>query len=220
MWLYREPVSVVSMPGAKTPDRAVSLAVIVSGGVWSLYNAGFAMLFAFGPAMLVERGWSIAGAGSTISLALWLVAASVPAGGYIADYLKRPMMVIVAGCLVFSALMLAVTRSDAVLPIVIALGIVGGLPAGAIMSLPTLVLAPETRAIGMGIYFTVFYLGMVAGPLVGGLVARSMGTSAASFDLGALLLLGACLCVWLFRKLAGAAGSPPAPAPAFNSTAT
>jgi predicted MFS family arabinose efflux permease len=166
--------------------------------------------------MLAERGWSIAAAGSTISLALWLVAASVPAGGYIADYSKRPMMIIVVGCLVFATLMLAVTRSDAVLPIVIALGIVGGLPAGAIMSLPTRVLAPETRAVGMGIYFTVFYLGMVAGPFVGGLVARSIGTSAASFDLGALLLVGACLCVWLFRKLTGA-GSLPAATTVSNS---
>jgi MFS family permease len=216
VWLYREPAAVASMPKAKAPDRAVSMAVIVAGGAWSLYNAGFAMLFAFGPSMLAERGWSIAAAGSTISLALWLVAASVPAGGYIADYSKRPMMIIVVGCLVFATLMLAVTRSDAVLPIVIALGIVGGLPAGAIMSLPTRVLAPETRAVGMGIYFTVFYLGMVAGPFVGGLVARSIGTSAASFDLGALLLVGACLCVWLFRKLTGA-GSLPAATTVSNS---
>jgi len=171
------------------------------------------MLFAFGPAMLAERGWSIAAAGSTVSLALWLVAVSVPVGGYIADYFKRPITVIVIGCLVFAALMLAVTRLAAVLPIVIALGIVGGLPAGAIMSLPTRVLAPETRAVGMGIYFTVFYLGMVAGPFVGGLVGGSMGTSAATFDLGAFLLLSACLCVWLFQKLTGAVGSLPTPAP-------
>jgi predicted MFS family arabinose efflux permease len=207
--LYREPPSAIPAASASSsPDRAAKMAVIAAGSTWSLYNAGFAMVFGFGPAMLFERGWSIEAAGSTVSLTLWLIAVSVPAGGYIADYLKRPILVIVAGCIMFAALMLAVTRFESALPIFIALGIVGGLPAGAIMSLPTRVLRPDTRAVGMGIYFTVFYIGMVAGPLLGGLIGGLIGTSAATFDLGAVLLLSACLSVSLFQKLAAAAAAP------------
>jgi len=59
--------------------------VIVAGLIWGLYNVGFAVVFSFGPSMLFERGWSIAVAGSTISIALWLAIISVPAGGYLAD---------------------------------------------------------------------------------------------------------------------------------------
>ena len=44
------------------------------------------------------------------------------------------------------------------------LGIVCGLPAGAVMSLPARVLAAETRAVGMGIFFTVYYVGMFVAP--------------------------------------------------------
>lgn len=211
--LYRDPsADTPTASAAGVPGRAATIAVIAAGCTWSLYNAGFAMVFGFGPAMLVERNWSIEAAGSTVSLTLWLIALSVPAGGYIADYVKRPIAVIVAGCLAFAALMLAVTRTDAVLPTFVALGIVGGLPAGAIMSLPTRVLCPATRAVGMGIYFTAFYVGMAAGPLLGGLIGSWFGTSAATFDLGAVLLLSACLSVWLFRKLADAAVATPSQA--------
>jgi predicted MFS family arabinose efflux permease len=53
----------------------------------------------------------------------------------------------------------------------------------------------------MGIYFTVFYIGMVAGPYIGGRLATRLGHAAATFDLGALLLLAGA-CIWLFARWA------------------
>ena len=41
-------------------DRSAALAVIAAGLIWGLFNVGFAVIFSFGPSMLVERGWSIA----------------------------------------------------------------------------------------------------------------------------------------------------------------
>ena len=52
--------------------------MIAAGLIWGLFNIGFAMIFSFGPSMLVERGWSIAAAGSTISIVLWIAVVSVP----------------------------------------------------------------------------------------------------------------------------------------------
>ncbi|KAB2914775.1 MAG: MFS transporter [Hyphomicrobiaceae bacterium] len=206
-WLYREPPNVsTALSGGAMPDRATTMAVVTAGLTWSLYNAGFAMVFGFGPSMLVERGWTIEAAGSTVSLALWLVAVSVPVGGYIADRGERPIEFIVAGCLAFAALLVAATRFDTVLLIFAALGIVAGLPAGAIMSLPARILGPGTRAVGMGIYFTVFYIGMVAGPLLGGAIAGWLGASSSTFDFGAILLLCSCLCVWLHQRQANSIG--------------
>ena len=64
-------------------DRNAAIAVIAAGLIWGLHNVGFAMIFSFGPSMLVERGWSIAAAGSTISIVLWLAVVSVPSlGGF------------------------------------------------------------------------------------------------------------------------------------------
>ncbi|MEY9386072.1 hypothetical protein [Bradyrhizobium liaoningense] len=40
------------------------------------------------------------------------------------------------------------------------------------MSLAARVLAPETRAIGMGVFFTLFYAAMMLGPAVAGRLAN------------------------------------------------
>lgn len=111
--------------------------------------------------MLVEHGWSIAAAGSTISIVLWISAVTVPLGGFLADRFRRPQQIIVVSCVAFGALLLVLPRSGAVIATVMALGAISGLPAGPIMSLPAKVLQPGTRAIGMGLFFTVFYVCMM-----------------------------------------------------------
>jgi MFS family permease len=171
------------------PDGRTLLAVIAAGAIWGLFNTGFAVVFSFGPTMLVERGWSITAAGPAISIVVWLCVGSVPAGGFLADRFKRPQAILAAGAIGFAALMLALPRSDAVIPLVIAIGIVSGLPAGPIMSLPASVLLPATRAIGMGIFYTVYYAAMMLGPVIGGACAKWSGSAAAAFDFGAAMVL-------------------------------
>jgi MFS family permease len=200
-FLYRSPETPVIAPGSGhlTP-RAVS-AVIVSGLVWSLYNIGFAMIFSFGPSLLVERGWSSAAAGSTISIVLWLAALSVPCGGYLADRTRRGDAILVVGCIAFSVLLVLLPRNDAVLPVIVALGLACGLPAGAIMSLPARVLERKTRAIGMGIFYTAYYAGMLVGPAVGGRLSTWAGSAGAALDFGAAVLLACPLGLWLLRRI-------------------
>jgi MFS family permease len=139
-------------------DLHTAMAVTVAGLIWGLYNVGFATIFSFGPAMLVERGWSIASAGSVISIVLWLAVFAVPFGGLVADRMKRPQTVLVAGCMLFAGLMLVLSHSNAVIASVIALGLISGQPAGPMMSLPARVLQPATRAIGMGLFYTLYIL--------------------------------------------------------------
>ena len=64
----------------------------------------------------------------------------------------------------FALLMMTLPRSPAVIPLVIAIGLISALPSGPIMSLPARVLQPQTRAIGMGIFYTVYYAAMMLGP--------------------------------------------------------
>lgn len=188
---YQPPANVASvaaMPSARLDRRATS-AVVTAGLIWGLFNIGFAMIFSFGPTMLVEHGWSITAAGSVISSALWLGVASVPLGGLLADRSRRPSLVLTVGCILSAMLMVALPRSDAVIPIIVALGMVFGLPAGPMMSLPARVLRPETRAIGMGIFYTLYYGTMMLGPAVGGALAKWTGSAAITLDFGAVLLL-------------------------------
>jgi MFS family permease len=199
---YRPPEdSPVTSTASLRLDRNATSAVIVAGLIWGLYNVGFAVIFSFGPSMLVERGWSIATAGSIISIVLWLAVASVPFGGFIADRTRRPELILVAGCIVFAILMLALPRSGAVILTVVALGLVCGQPAGPMMSLPARVLRPETRAIGMGVFFTVYYAAMMLGPVVGGACAKWAGSAAAAFDFGAAAILACPILLWGFNRI-------------------
>jgi MFS family permease len=186
-------------------DRNAAVAVIAAGLIWGLYNVGFAVIFSFGPSMLVERGWSIAGAGSAISIVLWLAVVSVPLGGLLADRTGRPELILTAGCIVFAVLMVALPRSGAVVLTVTALGLISGQPAGPILSLPARVLAPATRAIGMGIFYTLYYATMMLGPVVGGACAKWAGSAGAAFDFGAAVLLMCPVLLWGFNRTTQAA---------------
>jgi predicted MFS family arabinose efflux permease len=200
---YQPPAKVLSGIGETSGrlDRRTASAVVTAGLIWGFFNIAFAMIFSFGPTMLVERGWSIAAAGSAISIVLWLAVLSVPLGGFLADRSGRPSLVFVAACIVSAMLLVALPRTGAVIPIVFALGMISGLPAGPAMSLPASVLRPETRAIGMGIFYTLYYGTMMLGPVIGGALAKWTGSAATALDFGAALALTCPLLLWGFGRI-------------------
>ena len=197
-----------NLPAATGPGTGGSLrggtlgAVIVAGLIWGLYNAGIGTVFSFGAPLLVGRGASVSDAGATTSLALWLTALSVPLGGFLADRTGRPLAVLLAGLAGFAILLLVAPRAPSGLVAFAALGLVCGLSAGPIMSLPARVLEPATRAIGMGIFYTAFYLALVIGPWFAGFAAARSGTVATTFDLGAGMLVACAGGLALFERLA------------------
>ena len=204
---YRAPAGAAETGHAgrhKLTGAALS-AVITAGAIWGLYNGALGMVFSFGPAVLAARGWTVADASSVTSIALWIVAISVPLGGVIADRTGRRNLVLVAGLVLFAAALVFAARTDAVLLAFAFLGLAGGLSAGPIMSLPAAVLGVETRAIGMGIFYTMFYLVTVIAPLFGGWLADLTVGARVTFDIGAAALVVCCFALILFRRLAGLA---------------
>ena len=166
---YQPPPQPAAAGAAKARlGRSAIMALSVAGLIWGLFNAAFAIVFSFGPTMLVERGWTIAQAGPAISIVLWIAVFSVPLGGFLADRFKRPQTMLVAAAFVFAVLLLVLAHTGAVVATLIAIGIVSGQPAGPIMSLPSRVLEPATRALGMGLFYTVYYAAMMVGPMVAG----------------------------------------------------
>jgi len=200
---YRPPsTAATATPSRVRLDFHTATAVTVAGLIWGLFNVGFATIFSFGPTMLAERGWSIAAAGSVLSIVLWISVLSIPFGGFVADRLKRPQSVLVAGCFVFAGLMLVLSQSSAVISPMIAIGLISGLPAGPMMSLPARVLQPATRAIGMGLFYTLYYAAMMLGPAVGGACAKWTGSAGTAFDFGAVVLIACPLLLLLFNRIA------------------
>lgn len=202
--LYRSPAITddTSTQVQQGLEGAALAAVVLAGLIWGLYNAALGMIFGFGPAMLAERGWSGSAASSATSIALWVVAISVPLGGLIADRTGRRNLVLVAGLLLFAAALVVAAHTEAVFWMFVILGVVGGISAGPIMSLPSVVLRPETRAVGMGIFFTMFYIATVLAPLIGGHLASIAGSVSITFNFGAAMLIACCGALWLFENLA------------------
>jgi MFS family permease len=197
---YRDPAA-ASGPAvvAAWPRGAALRALSAAAGVWALYNAALAMVFGFGPLILVERGLSLAQSGAVTSLMMWTAALSIPLGGLLADRTGRRDLVITVGLLGNAAGLLAAQTAAPPAVVFAVMGLVGGLPAGAIMSLPAAALGPAVRAAGMGLFFTLYYLVMLlAPPLVGGLAERLGGPSVA-FDAGAVMLAAACALLLAYR---------------------
>ena len=121
--LYRSPPQTGSGAAAVAWPHASAIRAVVSAGcIWGLFNAAVGMVFGFGTTMLVERGWGLAAAGSATSLVLWLVSASVPIGGVLADKTGKHIAIMLGGFVLFAAALLVATRTDAVIPAFVALG--------------------------------------------------------------------------------------------------
>jgi MFS family permease len=201
---YKDAIAPSPGPRAFTTlDRRATLLVTIAGLIWGLFNTAFAMVFSFGMSVLMGRAWSIESSSSAVSLMLWLTIFSVPLGGFLADRIGRKGLLIVASTLVAAALMLAISRAPDPLLILVCLGLVSGLPAGAMMALPASVLGPPNRAVGMALFFTLFYLAMAIGPALAGLIASYAGRASAALDFGAFLLAVCPLLLLAFRAASG-----------------
>ena len=171
------------------------------------------MVFGFGPTLLNERGWSLAAASSTTSIALWLMVVSVSLGGFVADRSGRRDTVLAIGLAGFAVLLIAAVLAPlrAVPAIFVGLGLFCGISGGPILSLPSLVLRPEARALGMGVFFTFSYLALMVSPLLGGWLAERTGDAGTAFVLGAAMLAAAAangmgLGAWLRDAVAASVG--------------
>lgn len=192
--------------------RAVALPLValsLAGAVWALYNGALVMVFGFGPTLLSERGWPLAEASSTTSIVLWLMVVSVPLGGLLADRSGRRDTVLALGLAGFALLLVAAALAPlrAVPAIFVGLGLVSGISGGPILSLPSLVLRPETRALGMGVFFTFSYLALMISPTLGGWLAERTGDAGTAFVLGAAMLVLGLAALGLFRRDVGRAAT-------------
>jgi hypothetical protein len=55
----------------------------------------------------------------------------------------------------------------------------------------------------MGIFYTIYYAGMLVAPAIGGKLSTFAGTAGAALDFGAAMLLVCPLVLWRFRHILG-----------------
>jgi predicted MFS family arabinose efflux permease len=131
---------------------------------------------------------------------------SSPIGGLVVEWTRRRDGVLVFGNLAFALFMLLAASSGQVLLMVILIGATSGLAVGSMMSLPATALAPDQRALGMGVFFTVFYFFSFTGPALGGWLAELTGDVGITFEFGAVSLVASTALLIVYHRLMRAHG--------------
>ncbi|MEO1019764.1 MAG: MFS transporter [Pseudomonadota bacterium] len=174
---------------------------LVAGTIWGCYNGAILIVMSFAPAMLLAQGVGAAMAGRYVSIASWLGMVTVILGGWLATKRMNAKFILILG---FAAGALAIAMMHNVqlrLLAFLIFGLIGFMPAGSIMALPASVLRPETRALGMGIYYTVFYAAVSVFPALAGLARDLTMQPAAPLWLAACLMAACMPFVLLFDRL-------------------
>lgn len=170
------------------------LAVVLAGIAWGLYNVALAGLAAFLPMVLSARGASTGEAGA---VAMWLmlgVILSVVLGGWLSARVRRPDLLSYSGLLGWMVAMAVLLIGGPAAPWLVAGGLVSGVAAGTLVSLPAQILRPSARAAGTGAFYTVYYLVMA-------LVPRELGRFAQYYGSADGVLVGSGACVLLVIAL-------------------
>ena len=184
---------------APLPVVALTLASLV----WALYNAALAMVFSFGPAFLIEVGYSLTDAGSLTSLFMVIFSVALPIGGIVADRSGRKDVIILVSLLSFAIMMpLAVIFPASAFVLFCLLGVLFALGAGPVMTLPSEVLSFASRSFGMGVFFSIYYALMMIAPRIGGGAADVYANAGAAIISGAVMSLVAAVSLLAFRWVA------------------
>jgi len=189
-----------SASGPRRISRHEIALISIAGAIWGIYNGAFAITFGFAPNLLVETGLTIGAAGSLLSLAAWLIVASVQVGGIVSQRWGHPIALMLLGTGGWGLGLLALPTVDPV-PVVIVIGLLQGLPVGVIMAPPAEVLRPESRAIGMGLFYTWLYMGHAGLPPAAGWIQDLTGKAAAPIYFAGALVLSTLLLFALARRL-------------------
>jgi predicted MFS family arabinose efflux permease len=201
--IYRVPTTVPGiMPPIKGPGLGLSIRefglVTMAGAVWALFNVGYIILISFAPPLLIAQGISVKAAGMATSLASWTIIPTIALGGMLLDRIGHATVLMITS-LAMLALSIMLMPSTSSFALIAFIGLVGGLPCGAMLLLPVEVLRPQSRGPGMGIFYTWYYVGMALLTPVAGYVRDLTGDPAKPLTFAGCLEIAAIAVLILLR---------------------
>ncbi len=142
--------------------------IVIAAAVWSFFNAGYVVYLSFAPTALVAGGYETVPALGIVSVASWVMIFSGIVCGQIADRSGRHDAVLYV-CMAAAILALAMLFvSSLAIPSSLLFGLMGVAPAGVIMALTASAMKPENRALGMGLFFSIYFLIQAPAPAIAG----------------------------------------------------
>jgi MFS family permease len=192
---YRDPPQLADLRPAVTAGMRVhdyALAV-GAGAVWGLYNASLVIFVSAAPDLFLANGYTLATAGFITSVLGWVLVVVLPAGGWIAQRVARPVAFTVASLVLVAGAAVAMALSSQTIVALVVLAVIFGLPAGLLLALPGELLSADSRAGGMGMFYLSFYVSMTGLPAVAGLIRNVTHTVAGPVLFGACMAMIAAL---------------------------
>ncbi len=172
---YRTPPHFVAPPrGFSLPSPRECLLLMIAGLIWTAYTSGYSGYMSYVPSTLAGRGDSLAMIGLVMVIATW---GNVPATLWGGDLAARfgGLRIFLIGTVALVIGMAGTALTGGVLWWAFIVGVVGSIQPGVIMAVGTLSARPENRAVGMGIFYSLYYLGGAAGPAFCGWTADQLG---------------------------------------------
>ena len=209
---YRAPVRDVG--SAPLPDTAGApkktksrisrrevILVTISGVIWTMFNGGFLMVMAFGPAMMVARGSDVASSGLLISYGTIAYMIAIPLGAWLSEKWARPNLVMIGSFATGAVVVGLVPFVDAPLPLFVLAGVFIGIPTGNVMALTVEVVRSENRNTGTGIYYSVHHIGLTGMPILAGWLVDITGDTAVPMVVGGIATALAIAMLGLLRSI-------------------
>ncbi|MGK7870900.1 hypothetical protein, partial [Falsiroseomonas sp. E2-1-a20] len=138
--------------------------------------------------------------GLVVGTAGWLVVASVQVGGILAQRGGRATALVLMGLFGWGLCLLLMPLIAPAPPLLIA-GLMMGLPVGVLLSLPSEVLRPESRGVGMGVFQTCNFAIFAALPALAGRLQDLIGSPATPFYVATVSTMAMVLGYGLFRAV-------------------
>jgi MFS family permease len=187
------------------PSVRECLLVVIAGMIFTAYTAGYSGYLSWVPSTLARRGAGVTLTALVVTIGAWGNTPATLFGGGLAGRFGGFRI------LAIGTLGLAIgTAGTALLgmPLLwsVLVGVVGSIHPGVIVTVGTLSTRQEHRAVGMGIFYSLFFAGGTVGPALCGRAADLYGSPAGGLLAAAAISALAIPLYLLHRRLAAQAG--------------
>ena len=156
------------------PSRRECLLLAIAGSVWTVYTSGFSAFASYLPTSLSFQGYDLGVIALVMTIATWGNVPGTLAGGGLAARLGG-FNIFLVGTLSLTIGMAGTALAGWPIAWAVLLGVMGSIQPGVIMAVGTLSARPENRAVGMGLFYTMYYLGGTFAPALCGIAADYAG---------------------------------------------
>ncbi len=187
------------------PSRRETIRLTLAGLIWTAFNAGYFNFLGYLPSLMAARGHPTWITDIVIGMATWGNLPTMVLGGAIASRWFGPIPVFIAGAILEAITVAGMGALDWPILWGILFGTVASMHAGIIVGWGALSAKPENRAVGMGIFYTTYYLGGTIVPTLCGKAADYTGNPSGAFLCAGILSALAIPFWWLHRRMGEAA---------------